>query len=119
MILQQHSNNTNNNKNNNKKNDINNNKIFSYPIPNNKPLRIVTHNVQGITCPTKQQQIIDTLDLERIDILGLSETKLSPSTSKYAFKRNINFKYFFNNDSTSYTGSGVGLIISNAYAKYI
>src|SRR5215213_396776 len=51
--------------------------------------------------------------------MGLSETKLLFSTSRYTLKNNKEFKTFFNNDSPTPRGSGVGIIISNEYAKYI
>src|SRR2546421_8793664 len=114
----QNNNNTTQNHNNNKNQTRNNNMLLSSTI-NNKPLRVVTQNVQGLTDPTKQKQLLDTLHLDKIDIIGLSETKLNQTASKYIFKNNKHYKAFFNNDSDSPMGSGVGLIISNDYAKFI
>src|SRR5688572_4973478 len=87
---------------------------------NNRPLRILTQNVRGLNDPTKQQQIIDFIELNNIDFFGLSETKISNTAAKFAFKKyNNNFTSFFNNDTSSTSGSGVGIIVSNEYAKYI
>ncbi|HKQ21977.1 MAG TPA: endonuclease/exonuclease/phosphatase family protein, partial [Nitrososphaeraceae archaeon] len=83
------------------------------------PLRILTQNIQGLNDPTKQQQVLNQMSIEHIDILGLSETKLNITSSKLIFKNNQQYKAFFNNDSDSPRGSGVGIIISNTYAKYI
>ena len=112
--------NQNNNQNNNKNNNKNNNNNNNENIINTRPLRIVTQNVRGLNDRTKQQQVIDFLDLNDIDIFGLSETKISNSSAKIAFK-NFNNKYhsYFNNDTSSTSGSGVGIIVSNDYAKYI
>ncbi len=87
---------------------------------NNSPLRIITQNVRGINDPTKRQQLIDFMDLNKVNIFGLSETKLSNSTAAFSFKQ-FNNKYtsFFNNDTSSTNGSGVGIIVSKDYAKFI
>ncbi len=117
MNLQNNNNITQNNNTNRNKNR-NNIRLPPSNI-NNKPLRVVTHNVQGLTDPTKQKQLLDTIYLDNINIMGLSETKLNPTASKYIFKNNQHYKAYFNNDSTSPTGSGVGIVIDNSYAKYI
>lgn len=107
VALGSHNNNNNNNKNKNKNNS------------RTTPFRIVTQNVQGLNDRTKQQQIIDTMDIQNIDIMGLSETKLNKTVSKLIYKKNRNYTSFFNNDSESPVRSGVGLIISKDIAKYI
>src|SRR3954451_8708286 len=122
MNSQQNDNNNNdrNNNNNNNNNIINNIKnSITDTIQPKQPLRIVTHNVQGLTDKTKQQQLLDFLTLQKVDIMGLSETKLLSSTSRHTLKNNKDFKNFFNNDSPTPRGSGVSIIISNEYAKYI
>src|SRR6266480_2070756 len=109
--------NNNINKNNNNRN--NHQIVPSTSTNTNRPLRVVTHNVQGLTDLTKQKQLLDTLHLDHIDIIGLFETKLNTTASKYIFRNNKHYKAFFNNDSDSPMGSGVGIIISNEYAKYV
>src|SRR5688500_11619307 len=104
MIVQSNNNIKTKNQNIQSKDNSNNDTYLSI---DNKPLRIVTHNVQGITDPTKQRQILNTLHLEDIKIMGLSETKLNPLASKYIFRNNQHYKAYFNNNSTSHTGSGV------------
>ena len=63
--------NNNNNNNNINKNKNNNISATTYPC------RIVTQNIQGLNDVTKQQQLLDTMKIDHIDIMGLSETKLS------------------------------------------
>ena len=53
---------------------------------------IVTHNVQGLNSYTKQLQIIDTMNTNNIDIMGLAETKLSPNASTFIYKKNPKYK---------------------------
>ena len=54
----------------NNNNNINNRNI-------NYPFKIMTQNIQGLNSETKQHQIIDMMNISKIDILGLSETKLN------------------------------------------
>ena len=81
MNLQNNNNTTHNN---NKINNRNNNMLHLTTI-NNKPLRVVMHNVQSLTDSTKQKQLLSTIYLDNINI-GLLETKLNPTVSKYIFK---------------------------------
>src|SRR3954471_16955738 len=59
------------------------------------------------------------LELEHISVIGLSETKIHKLQSKFIYKHLTNFTTYFDNDSVSPMGSGVGIIISNDYNKYI
>ena len=63
----------------------NNNQNNIYPPPNvttinqQFPLKIATFNVNGLctTDPIKQQLLLDTMDLQKIQICGVSETNLN------------------------------------------
>jgi hypothetical protein len=46
-----------------------------------------------------------------IDILGISETKLSINNENYAFKNSLNYKCFSSAGSTQTYGSGVAIIM--------
>src|SRR5688572_8353957 len=91
--------------------NINNNTLDNQPNNNKKnenekeypPLRILTQNIQGLSNRTKQEQLLNTLTLQKIDIMGLSETKLTQQVSKLIYKKNNTHVAFFDN-STS-TGS--------------
>src|SRR5215213_10449224 len=112
----------NNNNNNNNNQNIQN--CTHTPSPQNTkqkkyPLCTVTHNIQGLNDKVKQQQILDYITLNKIDVMGVSETNMHPSTSKYTFRNNSHYRSYFNNDSPTIRGAGVGLLISNTYAKYI
>ena len=69
-------------------NNINQNNL--YPPPNvttinqQFPLKIATFNVNGLctTDPIKQQLLLDTMDLQKIQICGVSETNLNEQSSK-------------------------------------
>jgi len=105
-----------NNTNNNNK-QRSDNKIETKPT--NAPLRIVSQNIQGLNSPAKQQQLLHFIKSNKIDVIGLAETKLSDKKAIHIYKNDPNYKAFFNNSSDSLSSSGVGLLISNAYAKYI
>ena len=83
-------------------------------------LTISTHNVQSMNNPIKQQHIIQHMDLNNIDILGISETNLPYNSSKLIHRHNNQeYKYFFTSNKLKVTGSGVGLIIKNDIATHI
>src|SRR5438034_10475377 len=48
------------------------------------------HNVRGLMNPSKQLQLLDAFNHKHLDILGLSETKLSSNASLYDFKDTSN-----------------------------
>ena len=64
----------NNTTNNNNINNNNNNE-------KQHPFRIMTQNIQGLNSPSKQEQIIQTMSTNNINVLGLSETKLTDKVS--------------------------------------
>jgi len=101
-----------NNNNNNTNNNNNNNSTTTYPC------RIVTQNIQGLNDVTKQQQLLDAMKIDHIDIMGLSETKLSQQRSKHIYTRNQHYDAYFNNDGDQHS-TGIGIIVSKQYSKYI
>src|SRR5438477_6980500 len=54
-----------------------------------------------------------------IDILGISETKLSINNKNYAFKNSLNYKCFLSVGSTQTYGSGVAIIMKKDLAKHV
>ena len=100
--------------------DTPNNNNNPPPNPTNiYPFRVATLNVQGLNSTIKQKQIIEMCEHDHISIIGLSETKISRSQSKFIYKQLPKHTTFFDNDSSTPMGSGVGMIISNDYAKFI
>jgi len=51
--------------------------------------------------------------------MGLVETKLTNKAAKYIYNNNNSFQFFYNNKASSPLSQGVGLLISNEYAKFI
>src|SRR5579871_3079708 len=81
-------------------------------------LNFATLNVRGLHQPSKQLQLINYMNLYDITALGLSETKLSPSHSRFVCNSPCHTSYF-HNVSTQSSGSGVGIILHNSLAKYV
>src|SRR3954453_22781132 len=76
------------------------------------PLRIMTQNIQGLTMLSKQNQVLQTMSINNIDILGLSETKLTNKSSKYIYKNNSEYVSYFDNRNEHTMSSEVGLIFA-------
>src|SRR5436190_23229398 len=95
----------NNNNKNNKKQKLNTS-LTNQDI-NDHPFRILTHNVQGLNSIAKQEQIIDFMDSFQIDVIGLAETNLSNTPSRYLYKHNDKYVAYFNNRDSQSKGAGV------------
>ena len=95
----------------------NNNQIIEKK--NQYPLRIMTQNIQGLNLLSKQDQILQTMSINNISIIGLAETKLTDKLSKHIYKNNPNYVAYFNNNNEHPMGTGVGLIFSKEYANKI
>ena len=80
-------------------------------------VNIGTHNIRGITRITDQNNLLEEIKEWHIDILGLSETKLTTSTAKWAFKQDNEYKFFSScNDNHPYR-SGVEILIKKEQEK--
>ena len=82
--------------------NLNNNNNF-YPPPNAStslnqfPLKFATFNVNGLNSSDsiKQQLLLDTMELQNIQICGVSETNLNERSSKLIYKNDLKFQAFF------------------------
>src|SRR3954454_22043768 len=79
----------------------------------------MTQNIQGLITLSKQDQVLQTMSINNIDILGLSETKLTNKSSKYIYKNNSEYITYFDNKNEHTIGSEVSLIFAKEYANYI
>src|SRR5438552_10387317 len=81
--------------------------------------KISTHNIRGINRTLDQDNILQELKEHKIDILGLSKTKLTYETAKYSFKDQDEYKTFHAcNDESPYS-TGVSLLVKNQCQKNI
>src|SRR3954451_24138150 len=88
-------------------------------IEKQHPLRVMTQNIQGLNLLSKRDQILQTMQINNIDIVGLAETKLTDKTSKHFYKNNPQYTSYFNNNNEQPMGSGVGIIFQKKYANKI
>ena len=101
-------------------NSFNSNSQSVPNINNNSFFQIATHNVRGLSDATKQKNLLHTIELNNIDILGLSETNLAGKKAIFAFRNLENYtSYFDGDDSDNYRGQGVGLILHKSFAKHV
>ncbi|HXT83479.1 MAG TPA: hypothetical protein VN704_03975 [Verrucomicrobiae bacterium] len=71
-------------------NAINNNNISDNI--NYTYLKIGTHNVRGFNLKFKQREFFDEYNSLNLDIIGITETKLSNTQSKYTMNNNKYYK---------------------------
>ena len=89
-------------------------------IYGNHKLTIATHNVQSLSNNIKQNQLIQHLQLNNIDILGLSETNLKPIEAKHFHLHNSqDYIYFFSCSTNNHVSTGVGLIVNKNISMHI
>ena len=106
--------------------NLNNNNNF-YPPPNVStsinqfPLKFATFNVNGLNSSDsiKQQLLLDTMELQNIQICGISETNLNDRSSKLIYKNNSKYQAFFTGNQKNNHGSGTGIIMTKDLAKYV
>ena len=105
----------------------NNNQNNLYPPPNvttinqQFSLKIATFNVNGLctTDPIKQQLLLDTMDLQNIQICGVSETNLNEQSSKLIYKNDPKYQAFFTANRDNNRSSGTGIIMTKDLARYV
>ena len=106
--------------------NLNNNNNF-YPPPNVStsinqfPLKFATFNVNGLNSSDsiKQQLLLDTMELQNIQICGISETNLNEQASKLIYKKDPKYQAFFTGNQKKNHGSGTGIIMTKDLAKYV
>src|SRR6266496_5352317 len=77
------------------------------------------HNVRGLMNPAKQAQILSAFEFKHLDILGVSETKLSLAASLHSFKNTNLFSSWWSHHPSRQTSGGVGLIIRQPLASHV
>src|SRR5207244_12461218 len=84
----------------------------------NTPFRVMSLNVQGLNT-TKQHFLLDMMNFNKIQILGVSETNLNEQSSKLIYKNNKQYASYFTSNSNQVRGSGTGIIIEQQYNSYV
>jgi exonuclease III/ribonuclease HI len=82
-------------------------------------IHIGTHNVRGINKTVEQDNLITEMNERRIDILGVSETKLHDKDTFFAFRDHPKYKCFTSSTTTNTFGNGVALLVEKNLAKHV
>jgi ribonuclease HI/endonuclease/exonuclease/phosphatase family metal-dependent hydrolase len=107
--------NTNNYKNKKKAgNKLKNNITFSEGF-----LKIATHNVRGFNNETKQNIFKTFYKEKKIDIIGITETKLNRNNGKICMNNIDSYKTWWETNEENTMGSGVGIMVKSELAKHI
>ena len=80
---------------------------------------IGTHNVRGINKITDQDNLIAEIKGREINIIGISETKLSTEAARVAFATHSEYKCFASSTNNNTYGSGVAIVLKKELAKHI
>src|SRR3954454_7318291 len=84
-----------------------------------KYIKIGTHNVRGFNLETKQREMFDEYKHLDIDIIGITETKLSEKQGKNTLNNKKIFKsWWTGNQEKSKTG-GVGIAVKTGLDKHV
>src|SRR5260363_387208 len=82
------------------------------------PIKIASLNINGLTQPNKKLSILEALNNNSFEILGLSETHLSIKERKFFNNQIPNYTSFWSSYSSPHQ-AGVGIFIHHKIAKYI
>src|ERR1051325_4432552 len=99
--------------------DINQDFLYSPSNFDNQLLHIASQNIRGLSDPTKQQHILNMVNMRKIDIMGFSETNLSYKIAPHIFNNLPNYRAIFHSHKSHPNGSGVGLLVHLDYARFI
>src|SRR3954452_10882144 len=97
--------------------DINN---LLINIPNQLNIfKITSFNVSGLCETTKQNQIMTFIETHKINIMGLSETKLSSRAVEFINKNPSPYISWWNCDDKNKDSTSIGIIMDKHTAKFV
>src|ERR1043165_8429318 len=99
--------------------DISTDFLYSPSNFDNQLIHIASQNIRGLSDATKQQHVLNMINMRKIDIMGFSETKLTHKQAPHVFNNLPNYRAIFHSHKTHTSGSGVGLLIHKDYARFI
>src|ERR1043166_6576163 len=99
--------------------DISTDFLYSPSNFDNQLIHIASQNIRGLSDATKQQHILNMVNMRKIDIMGFSETKITHKQAPHIFTNLPNYRAIFHSHQNHTTGSGVGLLIHKDYARFL
>ena len=85
----------------------------------NNTFKLGMHNIRGINKTVDQNNLLQEIKDEKIDILGLSETKLTQEVADFTFKNQDNYKVFHSCNNDQPYGSGVSILVHKKLERNI
>ncbi|CAB4443904.1 unnamed protein product [Rhizophagus irregularis] len=85
----------------------------------NNTFKITTINVAGLNTSLKQEQVLNFMKINKINILGVTETKLKNSIVENLYQNEKEYTSWWTCDDDNYYSAGVGIIMEKAYAKHV
>ncbi|PKK59507.1 DNase I-like protein [Rhizophagus irregularis] len=85
----------------------------------NNTFKITTINVAGLNTSLKQEQVLNFMKINKINILGVTETKLKNSIVENLYQNEKEYTSWWTCDDDNYYSTGVGIIMEKAYAKHV
>ncbi|CAB5198552.1 unnamed protein product [Rhizophagus irregularis] len=79
----------------------------------------MTINVAGLNTNLKQEQLLNFMKINKINILGVTETKLKNSSVENLYQNEKEYNSWWAYDDENYYSAGVGIIMEKAYAKHV
>ena len=77
----------------------------------NNTFKITTINVAGLNTNLKQEQLLNFMKINKINILGVTETKLKNSSAENLYRNEKEYISWWACDDENYYSAGVGIII--------
>ena len=100
----------------NKKSNKNKNRDITYT---KGFLKIAIHNVRGFNNETKQKIFRTFYKENKIDIIGITETKLNKNNGKICMNNIESYKTWWESANNNSLGAGVGIMVKNELSKHI
>src|SRR5215213_9812650 len=82
-------------------------------------LKIATHNVRGFNNESKQKIFRTFYKENKIDIIGITETKLNKNNGKICMNNIESYKTWWESADDNSSGAGVGIMVKNELSKHI
>ena len=100
----------------NKKSNKNKNRDITYT---QGFLKIATHNVRGFNNETKQKIFRTFYKENKIDIIGITETKLNKNNGKICMNNIESYKTWWESANNNSLDAEIGIMVKNELSKHI
>ena len=93
--------------------------FLNFPLLSILTGNIASINARGLNTITKQNSIHSLINHYSLDVLGISETRLSPKSAKYCNPLPRQYNVWWDCDPEQHNSAGVGLILSPFLSKHV